>query len=159
MSPRKSDPEQSVRDRAEELIPAIIAAAPRIDADRELPADLLESLFAAGMFRLLLPRALNGVEMHPGALFELMETIAAADGSVAWCLAQAAGCSMAAAYLEPAAARHVFDDPRALLAWGPGQGECLSGTWLGSTQHPLYFYGRLHGQNPSSYFITPTQWV
>ena len=152
MSPRKSGPEQSVRGRAEALIPAIIAAAPRIDADRELPADLLDSLFAAGMFRLLLPRALNGAEMHPGALFEAMETIAAADGSVAWCLAQAAGCSMAAAYLEPAAARHVFDDPRAVLAWGPGQGEAViveggykvTGVWnfASGGRHASWFGGR-----------------
>jgi alkylation response protein AidB-like acyl-CoA dehydrogenase len=30
---------------------------------------------------------------------------------------------MVAAYLEPAAAREIFDSPRAILAWGPGPGE------------------------------------
>src|SRR5262249_25169227 len=41
-------------------------------------------------------------------------------GSVAWCLGQAGGCATAAAYLDPAVAREVFGDARAVLAWGPG---------------------------------------
>jgi hypothetical protein len=45
---------------------------------------------------------------------------------------------MAAAYLAPAAAREIFGDPRAILAWGPGPaasavavegGYRISGTW------------------------------
>ena len=44
------------RSRVEALIPAIVAAAPHIDADHELPAGLLDALFGAEMFRLLLPR-------------------------------------------------------------------------------------------------------
>ena len=149
---RMTSPDSDIRGRVETLIPAIVAAAPRIDADGELPGDLLDALFEAGLFRLLLPRTLDGAEMHPGALFELMETIAAADGSVAWCLAQAAGCSMAAAYLAPAAADHVFDDPRAVLAWGPGRGEAVitdggyrvTGVWnfASGGRHASWFGGR-----------------
>lgn len=147
-----TSPNSDVQSRVEALIPAIVAAAPHIDANRELPAGLLDALFEAGLFRLLLPRALDGAEMHPGALFELMETIAAADGSVAWCLAQAAGCSMAAAYLEPVAAGHVFNDSRAVLAWGPGQGQAVivdggyqvTGVWnfASGGRHASWFGGR-----------------
>jgi alkylation response protein AidB-like acyl-CoA dehydrogenase len=150
--PRMTPPSDDIQSRVVALIPAIVAAAPRIDTDGELPADLLDALFAAGFFRLLLPRALDGAELSPRDLFELMETIAAADGSVAWCLAQAAGCSMAAAYLEPAAADHVFADPRAVLAWGPGQGEAViteggyrvTGEWnfASGGRHASWFGGR-----------------
>jgi alkylation response protein AidB-like acyl-CoA dehydrogenase len=51
----------------------------------------------------------------------VIETIARGDASTAWCLSQAGGCAMSAAYLELPVARAIFgDDPRAVLAWGPG---------------------------------------
>jgi len=51
----------------------------------------------------------------------VIETIACADASTAWCLSQAGGCAMAAAYLDLPVAHAIFgNDPRAVLAWGPG---------------------------------------
>jgi alkylation response protein AidB-like acyl-CoA dehydrogenase len=51
----------------------------------------------------------------------VIETIARADASTAWCLGQAGGCAMSAAYLDLPVARAIFgNDPRAVLAWGPG---------------------------------------
>ena len=51
----------------------------------------------------------------------MIETIARGDASTAWCLSQAGGCAMSAAYLDLPVARSIFgDDPRAVLAWGPG---------------------------------------
>src|SRR5258708_3605306 len=55
--------------------------------------------------------------------FPIVEEMAKADASAAWCLNQGAGCSMAAAYLEPDAAREIFGGPRGILAWGPGPGK------------------------------------
>jgi indole-3-acetate monooxygenase len=48
--------------------------------------------------------------------------VAKADASTAWCLCQAAGCSMVAAFVPPEVATTVFGDRRAVLAWGPGPG-------------------------------------
>lgn len=150
--PARTTGAADIVERARGLAPAIAAAAPRIDAARELPADLLDALHAAGLFRLLLPRALGGEELHPATLFAVMEVVAAADASVAWCLAQASGCSMAAAYLAPEAAKRVFDDPRAVLAWGPGRGEAIpveggwrvTGVWnfASGGRHATWFGGR-----------------
>ncbi|HEV2099011.1 MAG TPA: acyl-CoA dehydrogenase family protein, partial [Stellaceae bacterium] len=71
----------------------------------------------------LLPRSLGGAELLPAAFVRVIEEIAKADASVAWCLNQTAGCSMTAAYLEPEAAREIFGGPGGILAWGPGPGE------------------------------------
>jgi alkylation response protein AidB-like acyl-CoA dehydrogenase len=69
----------------------------------------------------LLPRSANGIETDPVTFFHVMETIAAADASTAWCLSQAGGCAMSAAYLDLPVAQAIFgNDPRAVLAWGPG---------------------------------------
>jgi alkylation response protein AidB-like acyl-CoA dehydrogenase len=49
----------------------------------------------------------------------VIEAIAQGDASVAWCIGQGCGVSMAAAYLKPDIARTVLGDRRAVLACGP----------------------------------------
>jgi alkylation response protein AidB-like acyl-CoA dehydrogenase len=99
---------------------------------------VLDALHEAQLFRLMLPRSLDGLETDPVTFFHVIETIATADASTAWCLSQAAGCATAAAYLDPVVARRVFGGPRAVLAWGPGpkakavaveDGYRVTGTW------------------------------
>jgi len=107
--------------RAEAVRPMVAAASNEIERDRRLPAALLDALHEAELFRLLLPRASNGIETDPVTFFHVIETIAEADASTAWCLSQAGGCAMSAAYLDPPVAHAIFgNDPRAVLAWGPG---------------------------------------
>jgi alkylation response protein AidB-like acyl-CoA dehydrogenase len=107
--------------RAETICTAVAAASGKIESTRRLPPALLDKLHEAGLFRLLLPRSSNGIETDPLTFFHVIETIARADGSTAWCLSQAGGCAMSAAYLDLPVAHAIFgNDPRAVLAWGPG---------------------------------------
>src|SRR5262249_3355461 len=55
----------------------------------------------------------------PLSYLQAIEELAKADGSVAWCVVQASGCSVAAAYLAPAVAREIFGPARAVMASGP----------------------------------------
>ena len=150
--------DQTVIARAETVRPAVEAASNQIEETRRLPPALLDKLHEAGLFRLLLPRSSNGIETDPLTFFHVIETIARADGSTAWCLSQAGGCAMSAAYLDLPVAYAIFgNDPRAVLAWGPGPSakaiECEGGyrvtgvwsfasgsrhaTWLGA-HCPIY---------------------
>jgi len=106
--------------RARSVVDPLVAAATRIQAARELPSDILEALHEARLFRLLLPRALGGDELDPAGLAQVTEIIAAADASTAWCIGQAAGCAMTAAFLAPDVARRIFGPSHAVLAWGAG---------------------------------------
>jgi len=135
-----SSPEicSDIVERARALVPRVASLALEIERGRRLPASLLDALHEARLFRLLLPRSQDGLETDPITFFHVIETIATADASSAWCLSQAGGCAMAAAYLDPAVARRVFGDPRAVLAWGPGPharalavegGYRVSGAW------------------------------
>ena len=108
--------------RARELAPELTAAADVIERRRELPEAVVDALVERGLFRLLLPRSLGGAELLPADFVPVIEEIAEADASTAWCLNQASGCSMTAAYLEPGAACEIFGGPRGILAWGPGPG-------------------------------------
>src|SRR6202051_4030836 len=106
---------------AEAIPPEAAATSNEIETTRRLPPALLDQLHEAGLFRLLLPRSSNGIETDPITFFHVIETIARADASTAWCLSQAGGCAMSAAYLDLPVAHAIFGgDPRAVLAWGPG---------------------------------------
>ena len=108
--------------RARALIPLLQSAADRIDAKNELPPDVLDAMFDAGMFKLLLPRALGGYELKPSDYVQCVEAIAQGDASAAWCMNQGSGCSMASAYASPAVAQEIWGGRRDVVAWGQGPG-------------------------------------
>jgi len=125
-------------ERARALGPLLEDLSEQTEQERRLPAQVLRALHDAGLFRLLLPRVLDGAELDPGTFVQVIEEVAKHDASAAWCLCQAAGCSMTAAYLNPAAARAIFGDREAALAWGPSLdaravavdgGYRITGTW------------------------------
>ena len=123
---RQVPPLPSPATRARTVAPLIAAAADRIEADCEIPAEPLAALHEARLFRTLLPRSLGGDEAAPAEFVRMMETIATADASTAWCIGQISGCSMASAYMEHGAARTIWGDANAAMAWGSGpQGRAL----------------------------------
>jgi len=135
---REGRPGGQPLERARALAPLLDRCAEAVEAERRLVPALLDGLHEAALFRLLLPRALDGGEVDPVTFVEVVEEIAKTDGSAAWCLCQAGGCAMTAAYLSPEVAREVFGDRRAVLAWGPGPaaravavdgGYRVTGTW------------------------------
>src|SRR5262245_17943744 len=124
--------------RVRKLAPLIEHSAAEGERLRRLPEPLVAAMVDAGLYRLLLPRALGGAELDPATFVRVMEAVSRADASPAWCLCQASGCSMIVGYLAPAVAREIFGDPRAILAWGPSSdaravpvdgGYQASGSW------------------------------
>jgi alkylation response protein AidB-like acyl-CoA dehydrogenase len=107
-------------ERARSVVQKLRAASKSIETEREIPADMLDALHDARLFRLLLPKWLDGDELDPVSLATVTETIAAADASTAWCIGQGAGCAMSAAYLSREAAQRIFGPRNAVLAWGAG---------------------------------------
>lgn len=80
MTPEAKTLLDSVRD----LAPSISARSAEIDAGRRLPIDLLDQLKAAGCFRMFVPKSHGGLDVDVPASMEIIETIAAADGSTGW---------------------------------------------------------------------------
>ena len=68
---------------ARALARVILAAAPRIEANRELLPDLVAALHEARLFRMLVPRSLGGEELSPVEYVQAIEEIAKADALVA----------------------------------------------------------------------------
>jgi len=105
--------------RARALGPALAAAADEIEQNRELPAAIVSALIDNGLFRLLQPRSLGGAELDPVTYVQVVEQIASHDASTGWCVEQANGCSMVAAFLDPETAGEIFGPPDGIVAWGP----------------------------------------
>ena len=125
-------------ERAHSILPLLRDRAATIEAQRALTADVLDALHAQELFRLSLPAHVGGYELPIPVLAAVTETIARADASTAWCLGQAYGCAMSAAFLDEDPARDVFGPSNAVLAWGAGAqgtatatdgGYRVSGAW------------------------------
>jgi indole-3-acetate monooxygenase len=105
------------------LLAEVAAAGNGIEDARRLPAELLKSLAAAGLFRLLVPRSAGGEEADVRTFAEAIERIATADASTAWCLYQCGVTALAVALcLAPDALDAIFSDPCAIIASGAGGG-------------------------------------
>src|SRR5690348_452088 len=113
-------PEPEMLTRARALVPVVAAAAPRIEAAKALPADLVSALHDAKMFRMLLPAWLDGAELEPPSYLQVLQTIAQGDASTAWCLNQTSVCSITSIHLPRAVAEQVWGPRDGVLAWGIG---------------------------------------
>jgi alkylation response protein AidB-like acyl-CoA dehydrogenase len=69
---------------ARALAPDLNARAAEGAALGTMPPDLVETIEAAGLFRLALPRVLGGLELDPAAIVEIIEEVSRADGSAGW---------------------------------------------------------------------------
>ena len=124
--------------RARGLAAEIAAAADEIERTRRIPEPLLTHLHESRLTRMLLPLSAGGDEVEPGDYLRAVEEVGRHDASLAWNLFVANSSALIAAFLEPASAREIFADPRALIAWGPPNactaaaaqgGYLLSGRW------------------------------
>lgn len=102
---------------ARELVPRIRAHAPDGERQRALPECLRRDLAAAGVFRMLIPRAAGGDGVPLPVALRVLETLAAADGSVGWCAAIGSGSNRFGAFLAPnVATATVWADPAGVAA-------------------------------------------
>ncbi len=154
--------------QARDIAPILQSEAPRIEALGQLTPTVVEALHARGLYRTLLPKQLNGYGVGLETFVKIMETIAAADASTAWCVGQASGCSMAAAYVDAKVASTIWgDDPKGVLAWGfqlegrakvvPG-GYRVTGKWgFGSGGHHATWMGaHCHVELPDGALLKDT---
>src|SRR4051812_19430921 len=105
-------------ERARALAPLIAREADEIERIRRLTEPVVSALIENGLYRVLLPQSLGGVEAPPEVFMQMLEEVAKADASTAWCLGQCSVCAMTAAYLDPETAREIFNTPPGILAWG-----------------------------------------
>ena len=103
---------------ARRLVPQIVATREEAERLRQVPQALSDALAAAGMYQMFLPRSLGGLELPPLTVFEAVEIVSAADGSVGWCVINGNFPAYFSAWLAPDVARNMFGTPPTLRAAG-----------------------------------------
>ena len=104
--------------RARAVAPLIAREADEIERTRRLTPAVVSALIENGLYRALLPQSLGGTEAPIEIFMQMLEEIAKADASTAWCLGQCSVCAMIAAWLDPDTAQEIFNTAPGILAWG-----------------------------------------
>jgi alkylation response protein AidB-like acyl-CoA dehydrogenase len=97
---------------ARELSELVAADAAEAERERRLTRRVVDAFIDSGFFRLCVPRSLGGGECHPGTLASVCEELARADAAAAWCVAVTSTSGTLGAYIDPAAAREVYEPER-----------------------------------------------
>jgi indole-3-acetate monooxygenase len=127
----------------------ITGLAPEIEASRRVPQALIDDFVKAGFFHMHLPASLGGSDVDPITAARVVETIAEADGSAAWCLMIATQNSLFAGWLEEADAKAIWGNggivagtarPTGRAVITPG-GYTVSGRWpfASGSSHATHF--------------------
>ncbi len=82
--------------------------AAEYDRIRQLPTDVVEEVRAAGIMRMNMPRIWGGPEMTSMEQVEVIEELAKADASVAWCSFIWCDSGIYSGYLEDAVGREMY---------------------------------------------------
>jgi alkylation response protein AidB-like acyl-CoA dehydrogenase len=125
-----------------------------VDRTRAIPATVVEALRDAGVFRLLVPRAIGGTETEPLTFLRVVEEVSYADGSAGWCTMIGGGYGIFGGMLPAEGAHEIFGDPATIsagnfrpdkgVAEGLDGGYRVSGCWelaSGSSHADWYIAG------------------
>ncbi len=107
-----SDHTTSLLAAINDLAPQVRALSDQIEAQRRLPQALVDAMADAGLFRMLIPHVLGGLEVDVTTLIRVIEATAALDGSVGWSTMIGATGGITSGYLNQAAAQEIYgSDP------------------------------------------------
>jgi alkylation response protein AidB-like acyl-CoA dehydrogenase len=108
----------TVPNTAEDILAAVRAIAPElrersveIEQNRRLPADVVELLRGAGVFRMGFAKEFGGADLTSVEQTRVIEALAYADTSVGWCGMIGMDSGLYSAYLSPSAVREMFPNP------------------------------------------------
>ena len=98
-------------EQARKLGPSLAERAERIEETRTLPDDVVADLREADLFRLFVPKSLDGPEANVINGMEAIAEVARHEGSSAWCVMIAGTTSLLAGFLTDEHARVIYGPP------------------------------------------------
>jgi len=124
----------------QELGPAITARALEIETSRRIPADIVDGLKRAGIFRMFVPRSYGGLELDLPTGLEILVELAKIDSSVGWNAMTSTNGSLFAPFLPQQTYERIYQNgPDVIFAGAshpPGtaeearaNGRLVSGCW------------------------------
>ncbi|WP_198358179.1 acyl-CoA dehydrogenase family protein [Streptomyces fildesensis] len=97
-----------IMNQVRKVLPVIRARASEVEANRRLPPDFVDMLRSTGVFRMNVPRSWGGPEMTSSQQVRIIEEIATADASTAWCAMIGTDSGIYSGFLDDDVARRLF---------------------------------------------------
>jgi alkylation response protein AidB-like acyl-CoA dehydrogenase len=124
------------------LQPLVAEFQDEIERERRIPTPIVDQLRTAGLYRMLVPRELGGLEVDLVTFLRAAELMAEADGSVGWNLANSAVQQLIALSLPDAGVKEIFKSgPDTIIAGtavpGGGAAREVDGGYLVSGRWPF----------------------
>lgn len=150
-SPTETRFDPELRDVARELGPTLRANGERADREGRLPADSVNAMREAGLFRMFVPRSLGGLGVDPLTHARVQEELARHDSAAGWMLQAVASGAWWCSRLPTETAEEIY-------AEGPDQ--------VLSVSFAFPFEGipvdgglRLSGQRPFASNVSDASWI
>src|ERR1051326_291581 len=135
------------------IAPLIQQYQDEAERERRLSKPVVHAMGEAGLFRLLTPRSLGGLEVDPITCAHVIEEVAAAGSAAAGSVFNPVGWSFLCARLPDHGSEEIFADPHALIVGpfhppmqaiptdrgyrvtgrSPFVSNCRDATWIGTT--------------------------
>lgn len=96
--------------------PLIRDHAPEAERERRLSEPVVGAMRDAGLFRMVRPKALGGLEVEPVSLFRVVEEVSRIDSAAGWNLQISLSADPFGAWFPDESVREIFADPSAILA-------------------------------------------
>ena len=147
-------------DRARAVGKLISPLSKVIEESRRLPPEVVRALTDAGLFKVVVSRALGGEGASALTLLGVIEEVARADGSAGWCTMVGATSGLMSAFLEESVAREIYSPADAITcgvtapmgrAIPVDGGFRVTGRWAfasGCEHSPWRMVGTLVAQDP-----------
>jgi alkylation response protein AidB-like acyl-CoA dehydrogenase len=124
------------------LRPAVRNYRDDTERERRIPTPLVEQLKAAGLYRMVVPQVLGGMQVDLVTFLRAAELIAEGDGSVGWNLSNSAIQQLVALSLPEAGVTEIFErGPDTVIAGtavpGGGKAVAVDGGYLVSGRWPF----------------------
>jgi alkylation response protein AidB-like acyl-CoA dehydrogenase len=100
----------AIIDRVDQIDSVVRKGADDAEQARQLSKPVVEALRSAGVFRMAMPHAWGGSELDVCSQLTIVERIARADASAAWCATIGSESGFFASYIPEDAARKLYPD-------------------------------------------------
>jgi indole-3-acetate monooxygenase len=108
---------EDLLERVQQIVPVIREHADCGEQQRHLADPIVEALRDAGLYHMVVPRELGGLQVDPLTFYQVVEALARIDGSTGWCMFINGGAPISTMFIRDDAAESIWTDgARAIMS-------------------------------------------
>jgi indole-3-acetate monooxygenase len=101
---------EELLERVQQIAPVVREYADQGEQQQHLADPIVDAIREAGLYQMLVPRELGGLQVDPLTFYLVVEALARMDGSTGWCMFINGGGPISGMFLQDDAAESIFCD-------------------------------------------------